>query len=160
MNTQAIYHLSLVTHIIGLTLMAGTTVADSILFKQFWKQLFSDRAKGLAVQTAMARLPAMFGIGILLLILSGVGMMAITNGVFGEQVWFRIKFGFVLAIIINGLAVGRRLALKLRKILSEEQQGSNATAALLKLKANIRLFHLAQLTMFIVVFTLSVFKFN
>ncbi len=157
---QTIYHTSLVLHIIGLTMLAGITLADFILFKQFWKHLENNKQQGLAINAAMARLPAFFGIGVLLLIFSGVGMMAITHGVFGEQIWFRIKIALVVIIIINGLTVGRRQGAKLRKILPDIASEKGIDSRLLKIKARLRRFHISQLTLFIIIFILSVFKFN
>jgi hypothetical protein len=107
-----------------------------------------------------AKIPALFGIGILLLIISGVTMMGITDGVFGEQIWFRIKFVLVLLIIVNGLAVGRGQGVRLRKILSGEKPGGYVEERILKIKRNLSLFHIAQLSLFFAIFVLSVFKFN
>lgn len=159
MTAQIIYPLALVTHITGLTIMAGTTLVDYLLFKQFWKQFVKEKAKGLAISEAISVLPVLFGIGIVLLIISGVTMMAMTNGVFGEQLWFRIKFGLVILIILNGLLVGRKQGSKLRKILSEDTSGEN-DVRLLKIKRNLNSFHISQMLMFITIFILSVFKFN
>lgn len=159
MTAQIIYPLALVTHITGLTIMAGTTLVDYLLFKQFWKQFVKEKAKGLAISEAISVLPVLFGIGIVLLIISGVTMMAMTNGVFGEQLWFRIKFGLVILIILNGLLVGRKQGSKLRKILSEDASGEN-DVRLLKIKRNLNSFHISQMLMFITIFILSVFKFN
>ena len=160
MTTQSFYHLALVTHIAGLTIMAGTTLVDFIITRQFWKLHANNNLKGLAIQEATSKFTMLFGIGILLLILSGVYMMYVTHGAYGEQIWFRIKFGFVIAIILNGIAIGRRQGLKLRKILSEEAAGKNSEKQLLKIKANINRFHISQLVFFLTIFTLSVFKFN
>jgi hypothetical protein len=159
MTAQIIYPIALVTHITGLTMMAGTTLVDYILFKQFWKQLIKEKAKGLAISEAISVLPILFGIGITLLIISGVTMMAMTNGVYGEQLWFRIKFALIILIILNGLLVGRRQGSRLRKILSEDGSAEN-TARLLKIKRNLNSFHISQMLMFITIFILSVFKFN
>jgi len=141
-------------------MLAGVTLVDFILFKQFWKHLKSDKKEGLAINAAMSKLPALFGIGVILLILSGVGMMAITNGVFGEQVWFRIKIALVVIIIINGLTVGRRQGAKLRKILPEVTSENDIDSRLLKIRVRLRRFHISQLALFIIIFVLSVFKFN
>jgi hypothetical protein len=89
-----------------------------------------------------------------------VGMMAITKGVFGEQVWFRIKFGLVLLVIVNGLAVGRRQGTKLRGLLVKQAEGEQTEEAIMKVKNNLRLFHMVQLFVFLIIFVLSVFKFN
>jgi len=159
MATETLYHIALVTHIIAITMIAGTTMADYTIFKQFWTQFGKDKEKGMAIIEAMSKLPVLFGIGFILIIVSGVYMMYVTHGAFGEQIWFRIKFGLIIFIIINGLAVGRRLGVKLRKNLS---QGSNKNAeeGLFKIKNKLRLFHLSQLLMLVIIFVLSVFKFN
>ena len=157
---QTLYYTALVTHIIGLTMMAGPTLVDYIITKQFWKQYVNDKTKGIAIYESVSKFVMLFGIGIILLILSGITMMALTHGVFGEQIWFRIKFGLVILIIINGIAIGRRQGVKLRKILFAESVGNNVEASLLKIKSNLSAFHVSQLVLFIIVFVLSVFKFN
>ena len=157
---QTLYSVALITHIIGITLLAGTTLVDYIITKQFWMQYSKDKMKGAAIYEAMSKVVKLFGIGIILLILSGVTMMAITNGAFGEQIWFRIKFGLVVIIIINGLAFGRRQGIKLRKILSADSAGNSVETSLSKIRSNLRLFHVSQMILFIIIFVLSVFKFN
>ena len=160
MTTETIYHAALVTHITGLTMMAGTTLMDYVIFKQVWKQYATDKTKSLAVSEAMVKLQIVFGVGFLLLIISGITMMYLTHGVFGEQTWFRIKFGLILLIVINGLTLGRRQGVKLRKLLPEEIAGSNVNDKILKIKDNLNLFHVSQLAIFLTIFVLSVFKFN
>jgi hypothetical protein len=159
METQTIYHLALVTHIIAITMIAGTTLIDYVIFKQFSKQMNSDRQKGITIIEALSKLPMLFGIGFILIIISGVYMMYVTNGAFGEQTWFRIKFALILLIVINGLAVGRRQGVKLRNTLSGAGD-VNIEENILKVSANLSLFHLSQMTMLVIIFVLSVFKFN
>jgi len=158
MNT--LYQIALVTHITGLVIMAGSTFMAYVLTKQFWTQYARDKSKAIAINEAGSKFPMLFGIGIILLIFSGVTMMAITQGAFGEQLWFRIKFGLIIAVILNGLAVGRRQGLKLTKTLSEEGSGTNNEEKLLRIKSNIRGFHISQMIFFLIIFILSVFKFN
>lgn len=160
MKTLTLYNVALVSHIIAITMIAGTTLTDYMIFKQFWKQYAADKPKSFAIADALAKLPALFGIGFLLIIISGVYMMYFTNGAFGEQIWFRIKFALVLLIIINGLAFGRRLGLKLRKRLSDEASGKNTGDGILNLRRSLGLFHISQMAILITIFVLSVFKFN
>lgn len=49
---------------------------------------------------------------------------------------------------------------KLNKLLVQETMGANADAQLLKIKAGLNRFHIIQISLFVIVFTLSVFKFN
>ena len=158
MNT--LYQIALVTHIIGLTTMAGATLVAYVLTKQFWTQYATDKTKAIAIHEAGSKFPMLFAIGILLLILSGVTMMTITQGAFGKQLWFQIKFGLIITVILNGLAVGRRQGSRLTKILSEEAQGAYSKEKLIRIKSNIWGFHISQLIFFLIIFTLSVFKFN
>jgi uncharacterized membrane protein SirB2 len=157
---QSMYNTVLVAHIIGLTMVAGTMLVEYITTRYFWQQYAVDKRNGIAIQHAISKFQFLPGVGLFLLIISGVGMMAVTRGVFGEQVWFRIKFGLVIVIIINSLAVGRRLGLKLRKLLQAEDSITNPDAKLLKIKNSLSWFHIIQITLLIIVFVLSTFKFN
>jgi len=159
MTTETIYHTALATHIVGLTMMAGTTLIDYMIFKQFWKQFATDKPKAIAISEAIRKLPILFGIGFLLLLISGITMMGLTHGVFGEQTWFRIKFALILIIVVNGLGVGRRLGINLRRLLPGAI-ASDVEAKLYKIKSNLSFFHLSQLALFLAIFILSVFKFN
>jgi len=160
MTTQTLYHLALITHLAGLIMVAGTTLVDFVVTKQFWRQYPHGKSEGFAVLKAQSKFPIVLRIGFLSLIASGIYMMYMTNGAYGEQVWFRVKFGLIILIILNGLAFGRRQGRKLRKILSSEIPGEEIETKLLKIKGNLNLFHLSQLVFFLGILTLSVFKFN
>jgi len=157
---QTLYYSALVTHIIGLTILAGSTLMDYLVSKKFWQQLMLDRERGVAIQEAMARIPLLMGLSLILLIASGVTMMGITHGVFGEQLWFRIKFGLVVTVILNGMVIGRRQTMKLKKIIAATPSINVADESLIKIRSNLNIFHITQLILFIIVFVLSVFKFN
>lgn len=157
---QNLYHIALVTHIIGITIAAGAALSSYIMSRLFWKQYASDKRKGLIVQETMSGFRLLPRIGLLLLILSGVSMMALTKGVFGEQIWFRIKFGLVLIIIAHGIIMGRGQVGRLKKLLAKEIIGENVDVQLSKVKVSLNRFHLIQISLFIIVFVLSVFKFN
>lgn len=157
---QIVYNTVLVAHIIGLAMLAGTTLVDYVTTRYFWKQYVTDKQNAMAIQQAISKFQFLPAIGLLLLVISGVSMMALTRGVFGEQIWFRIKFGLVIIIILNALAVGRRQSLRLGKLLSEENRGEKVDVKLLKIKTNLQWFHFIQISLFIIVFILSAFKFN
>jgi len=148
----------LTMHLMGFVMVAGTTVADFIAFRQFWNQYELDAVKGRAVFQAISKFPILFRIGIILIILSGVGMMAITHGVFGEQLWFRIKFALVIMVILNGLITGRRQSRRLGRILNAELPDNFVKFE--RVKGNLKMFHYVQLTLLFIILFLSVFKFN
>jgi uncharacterized membrane protein len=154
-----VYNSALVAHIVGITLMAGTTFIDFILFKLFWKVYPSDKAKGLILEDVLFRLQRFMGIGMLVILISGVLMMVYLHQVWGEQIWFRIKMGMLILIIINGLGVRRGMGSRLKKLLSEGPSES-FDARLSRLKRNTTVVHALQLLFFTIIFALSVFKFN
>jgi hypothetical protein len=154
MSTQTLLQSFLVLHLIGFLLFAGSTIADFIGTRQFWKQYALDTAKAPAVLQAISVYPVIVRIGIGVIILSGIGIMFMTNGVFGEQLWFRIKFGLLLLIIANSLLVGLRQQKKLKLALSA------GTAIPEKVKMQLNRFFLIQVSCIFLIILLSVFKFN
>jgi uncharacterized membrane protein SirB2 len=126
MNSLTLLNISLVFHLVGLVLIAGSTLMDLVTTSQFWK-----------TYSVLART------GIALLVLSGISMMTIMHGAYGQQTWMRIKIGLVVLVILNVIIVVRRNKKDLEKT-----------------KSRTRLFHISQLILFLIIFTLSVFKFN
>src|SRR6186997_1224044 len=103
MNSGQLLHFSLVFHIIGLTIVGGSTLVAFVVQNHFWKQYEQDAGKGMAVMVAAAKVPRIAMIGLALLILSGMSMMIITHGVFGAQLWFKAKMIVLLLIITNAV---------------------------------------------------------
>ena len=158
MNTTFFLQGLLTLHVSGLILMAGTTVIDYSTFKTFWKLIDSGQEKSEGLLEATSKFSRLAGIGAALLIFTGFGMMALTHGVFGEQLWFRIKFALVIILILNSLIVGRRQGLKLRKII--ETDCANIALQTSRLRAILNRFYFIQLVIFFIIIFLSVFKFN
>ena len=154
------YNAALVLHIVGITMMAGTSFIDYITFRFFYKTYATDTAKGLVLESYLYNLQRFLGIGMLLILASGITMMVKLHDVWGAQLWFRIKMGLLLLVIINGLGLRRMLGLRLRKTLS------NGTAAIVMgekwntIKRNFTMVQFIQILLFITIFILSVFKFN
>jgi len=170
MANQVIYHIATITHITGFSMIAGAILVDYVITKQFWKQYANRKEKETAINQPMsvfpmlfslgAYVPVLFGVGMLLVIPSGATMAILTHNAFFEQLWLQIKLSLAIIIIINGLAVGKRQGKKLKKLLIEESSGENVEATLSKVKNSIHWFHISQILLLIVIFVLSVFKFN
>ncbi len=154
-----VYNIALVTHIVGITLMAGATFIDFIIFKQFWKAYPSDKPKSIVIEDMLHRLQRFMGVGMLVILVSGVVMMVYLHQVWGQQIWFRVKMGVLVLVIINGLGIRRSMGSKLKRLLTEESL-SDFDGKRSGLKSNITLVHAFQLLFFLIMFTLSVFKFN
>lgn len=155
-----LFNTSLWLHITGITLLAGTTVVDFVLTRKFWAFYARDRQEGILVRKMSDKLPLLVVAGIVLILLSGVGMMAATRGVFDTMLWFRIKMALVLLVILNGVLIGRRLNAKLNRLLVVTAPQVADQQSLSQVKKNLNLFHLVQLTLLFTIFFLSAFKFN
>jgi uncharacterized membrane protein SirB2 len=160
MNTGELLHLSLVFHIIGLATVGGSSLVGFVMQGQFWKQYEQDKGKGVAVMMAASKVPRVTMIGLGLIILSGVSMMAITHGAFGEQLWFKVKMSVLLIIILNAVIFGRRNGAALMKLITEDTNGKDMTPQLGSARMKMRIFYLIQLSLLVTIFVLSVFKFN
>lgn len=159
MNTT-IYNLALVMHIAGITVMAGATLIEFITFRQFWKTLAIDKAQGAVVWQTISTYQKLMGIGMALILVGGVGMMYYLHEVWGAQLWFQIKFGLVILVIINGLAVRRRLGARLNKQLVDGGQTDQTTQAVRSIRGSFRIVHLIQLALFLAIYVLSIYKFS
>jgi len=156
MMTTAFYNTALVTHVVGITMMAGTTFIDFVTFRTFLVAFKSNRDKSLVLEHYLYGLQRFLGIGMLLILVSGVTMMVKLHEVWGAQLWFRIKMGMLLLIIINGLALRRRAGSKLKNALADNTISEKLTG----IKRQFTLIQVIQLLLFIIIYVLSVFKFN
>jgi hypothetical protein len=155
---QYVYNTFLVSHIVGITIMAGATFIDFVTFNQFWKVYAGDKPQGLVLGNMTLKLQRFMGIGMLLIILSGVGMMYYLHQVWGQQLWFRVKMIILLLIIVNGLGLRRMVGSRLKRILSGDcQQFSEQLSGL---RGKVLAIHYFQFVFFVIIFFLSVFKFN
>ncbi len=166
---QTLFPIALIAHIVGITFMAGTTLVEYLLMNHFWKLFKNDRSKAIASYDTGFNFHLLVDIGVTLLILSGVVMLIIFQGVFIKQIWFQIKIGLIIIIAINGTLIGRKNDKKLNALLSLEKlnlhkndfpEQENLKEDFISLKQRLNLFYISQLLMFLTIFTLSIFKFN
>jgi uncharacterized membrane protein len=150
----------LVLHIVGLSIMFGTTVVDFFCFAQFWRQYPRDKARAAAILPVLVNFRFLFAGSFILLLTSGIGMVAMSHGAFAEQLWFRIKMGILLLVILNGAVIGGRAARRLRKVVEEELAGANVERRRMRLRGRIRTIHIFQIVLFVAILVLSVYKFN
>ena len=148
----------LILHLAGLTLTAGTTVAEYVTLKTFSALFDKDKERSLSLFDLLKKLSALLGIGIALLVFSGIGLFLITKGVFIHQIWFRIKLGLILTLVLNGFIVGGRQESKFKNSINSNnpEHSGDTKAAIL----NLKLFYLAQIGLLFLIVLLSVFKFS
>lgn len=160
MSTYFLLKTALVLHISGFVMLAGTTLADYIVFRQFWKYLQLDKQKAMTINSATAKFPALTGLGMGLVLISGITMVAVYQGALDGQIWFRIKMLVVVLLILNSLIIARPAVLKLKKLLSADEGNNDMHNKIQALKGRISTFHVIQMLLFIIVFILSAFRFN
>jgi len=157
--TATLYNIALVTHIVGITIMAGTTFIDFITFRAFSKALKADKDKSLVLENYLYQLQRFLGIGMLIILASGITMMVKLHAVWGAQLWFRIKMGILLLIIINGLGLRRRMGARLKKALPAILSNNSIDKQWHRIKINFSTVQAVQMLLFIIIYILSVFKF-
>lgn len=158
MNTLILLQIFLILHLTGLTLMAGTTVADYITFKTFSGRMEAEKEAPIQLLELMAKLSILLGIGAALLVTSGVGLMFCTAGVFAHMIWFKIKMTLLLLLVLNGFLVKARQESKLKKHIT-----GNTLSLSEEVKSALRglkIFYLVQMGGFLAIIILAVFKFN
>jgi hypothetical protein len=158
MNTLILLQICLVAHLIGLTLMAGTTAAECITFKTFRKMPDNEKDKAMGLLKLMEKLSSLMSLGAALLVISGTGLLVITGGVFFHQFWFKVKLVLIVMLILNGFLVGGRQHAILKKTISEN--GGYFTGKLTAVISNLRVFYGVQMAIFCIIIMLAVFKFS
>jgi hypothetical protein len=156
MTSQTLLQLFLVLHLVGFTTMAGTVLADFSINRRLNKYLLSDKSKALSILEGTALFPALIGIGVGLLISTGIGMVVIFKGAFAGMLWFRIKMILVVLVMINGAGIMRKNGVNLKLLLTENTGNNNGR--ILALKSRMTVAHSIQLILFLSIFILSVFR--
>jgi len=156
MTSQTLLQLLLVLHLVGFTTMAGTVLADFSINRRLNKYLLSDKSKALSILEGTALFPALIGIGVVLLISTGIGMVIIFKGTVAAMLWFRIKMILVALVLINGAGILRKNGINLKLLLTENTGNNNGR--ILALKSRMTVAHSIQLVLFLSIFILSVFR--
>ena len=154
MNMLRLLQSSLIIHLTGLTLMAGTDAVSFVAFKRLSNALYEDQTAVKFYINRLLGLSSLLPLGGILLISSGVGLLIITR-TYG-QLWFQLKMGVVVALIANGFLFGARQELKIKQILA--MPDGQIHLQLRQPLANLRIFYAIQLTLYGLAVILAVTK--
>ena len=155
MNTVILLQTCLVIHLAGLTLIAGTVISEYVVFRTFLRRFEQEGIVSAGLVDLAARFPAMLAAGAGALILSGIGLFALTGGTFGHQLWFQVKMLLIVALVLNGLLAGGKYERRLKEGITTNKSAQIKNAAI-----GLKRFCLAQAALFLVIIVLAVFKFN
>lgn len=158
MDAFMLRHVLLVMHLSGLVLMVGTTVTEMVMFRSFVGLLKKQDKAAVSLFGLLSGLGRIILVGGVVLVLSGVGLMIISEGVYLQQLWLQVKLGLILLLPLNGLLVGNPQMKQVRNSLLAEGVGLRlgVQPAVRKLTK----FHCVQLAVFLTIVILAVFKFT
>jgi len=159
MTTFSLLPLGLVLHISGIAMMVGTFFAGFLTNQQLWKCLPYDRERALTIVRATARFRLVQAVGGGVILLGGILMMTAVHGAFMHQVWFRVKMGILLLLIVNMIVLERPAGKRLRRMLYNGQEPVDHPA-LSAARKGLLLFYVIQLGLFLLIFVFSAYKFN
>jgi uncharacterized membrane protein SirB2 len=137
----------------------GVTIASAVASTQFWKLYDKDRIRGISAFQGIKKFQVVGGLGMLLLILSGIIMLSLYNGAFHDQLWFQIKMVCILLIIVNGIIFGRMTTKRMSKLLKSDGEPGNVDAGIPRLKRLQAIFHTTQLSLFFIIILMASFRF-
>jgi len=135
--------------------MAGTTLIDYVTFKTFCRLTATGNNNGQGLILLMTRYGGLVRTGAVILILSGLLMLVLVKGIWWDQLWFKLKIGLVVLLILNGMFVGNSLGLKFREMIATSPE---LTQHLTNIKANLNRFYLVQLTLFLLIILFSIVR--
>ncbi|HEY8896190.1 MAG TPA: hypothetical protein VIM79_15290 [Niastella sp.] len=158
MYTQTVRQLLLILHLSGLVLMVGTTITAFVTFRAFIKRLKKEEEGVTGLLKLLTTLAPVKGIGGILLILSGIGLMFITRGVFMQMLWLQLKLVLILLLPLNEILIGNKQLKKLNTAFIENSAGN---ASVIKMTVpRLNLFYTFQLILFWGIIVLAVLKFS
>lgn len=145
-------------HITGLAISGGLSLANYLSQRKYWKVAVADRCQ-VAMTSLPPRIPALFWVGVVLLVLSGGMMMHLAFSAFMSQSWFHIKLGLLLLIILNAVVINRLVRL-FGKTHRSEHVSLSMQKERIRLKRTVTFLSFIQLVFFALIFVLAVFRFN
>ena len=156
---QTLYLILKTLHVLAFIIGIGITLANIIAYNQFWKIYEQDHAQGIAAFTIIRSFLMAGSLSMIVLLLSGIGMLAIAYLSFVQVLWFQIKLGLIALIFVNGFTLGRTSAMKVQALI-EGKSSTASPAEVSAIQSRTRLFFSLQLLIFFIIVILSVFRFN
>jgi NADH:ubiquinone oxidoreductase subunit 6 (subunit J) len=135
--------------------MAGTTVVDYFTFRFFCKLTDEGDSRALGLLPIMSKYGLLVRTGAGIIILTGVTMLLLSKGIW-QQPWFKIKTALVICLFLNGIFAGKKQGLTFRHLMNEN--GSHVFPNIQAIKANLHIFYLLQLSLFLAIILISMVK--
>lgn len=112
-----------------------------------------SQAQGLL--PVMTRYGELVRTGAAILIFTGLAMIEIAKDIWWAQLWFKLKMGLVVLLVLNGMFIGNTLGLKFRRIIID---GAEMAQRMAEVRVNLNRFYLSQLIIFLLIILISVIR--
>jgi hypothetical protein len=141
-------------HIIGFIAAIGVTLATFFAYRQFWKLYAHNAEQGLAAFKTFKQLQIIGMLGLMIVLIAGIFMLVVADWAFIQFFWFKVKLILIGLLFVNGFTFGRTSTLELEAFLTNPLRPSEAK----KLQNKLRTFQVIQLSIYLVIILLSVFR--
>ncbi|HXS54842.1 MAG TPA: DUF2269 family protein [Hanamia sp.] len=152
------FSFALFFHIVGITLLAGGAVGGLILERQLYRYVLATPDKAIALAPLMSRYPVVIQIGAVVMLLSGLTMLAALHWIVVSQDWFIIKMILYVGLILNGSLVARPTGLQLKALIMQPVT-AETNSRFLSLKRKMTIFHITEFSMLIAIYLLAIYRF-
>ena len=146
--------LALAIHLLGFALLAGGSIGATVLHSVMRAKIASTPAQAAVLLSAMLRCSIVAQIGAGLMLVSGIGLLAVENWAWWGAGWLYTKLALFVMLVINGPFVARPAAVQLLGALESGSSG-DAVAAPLK---RLEIFHTVQVAGLVGIVLLAVLK--
>jgi uncharacterized membrane protein len=154
MIPHSVYLIFLTLHLTAFALFTGTLIANMINSNQLWQYAGKDATITQALFNTTGKYNRIMGICLGVAVTMGIAMMIQMHKVYGPQLWFRIKIGLLVLLLVVRILYSRNLG-KLKKGINNETKVSFAD-----LQKKTSLFQLLSIFIIGGVIILSVCRFN
>lgn len=154
MIPHSVYLIFLVIHLSAFALFTGTLIANMINSNQLWLYSDKDPAITKALFNTTGKYNRIMGICLGVAVLMGIAMMIQMHQVYGPQLWFRIKIGLLVVLLVVRIFYSRNLG-QLKKGINNEIKVSFSD-----LRKKISLFQLLSIFIIGGIIILSVCRFT
>lgn len=151
--TVAVMNLALAVHLVSLTVLAGGAVGAFVIHGALASTVQRSSSEAGVLAKSMMRYSLTAQLGSLLMLLSGLGLLAARQWADWGHPWLSIKLAIFVVLALNGPLVGRRAGTALGAALANGEPTS--AVGLLR---RFTVFHVVQLTGLVVIIVLAVFR--
>lgn len=154
MLPHSVYLIFLIIHVSAFALFTGTLIANMVHSNQLWLYAGKDATITQTLFNTTGKYNRIMGICLGVAVLMGIGMMIQMHQVYGPMLWFRIKIGLLIVLMVVRILYSRNLGV-LKKGINNEK-----AISFTEVRKKISLFQLLSIIIIGCIIILSVSKFN